>query len=93
MTVKEIMERAGTTETGRALAYIKDAMEEMAVSSETHVKTDDINIIKDQRFYDLPSDLVKLIDARCKHHDNDDDKYRSIPRSIYEPVVVDEDGV
>ena len=51
MTVKEIMERAGTTETGRALAYIKDAMEEMAVSSETHVKTDDINIIKDQRLY------------------------------------------
>ena len=93
MTVKEIMERAGTTETGRALAYIKDAMEEMAVSSETHVKTDEINIIKDQRFYDLPADLVKLIDVRCKHHDNDDNKYRSIPRSIYEPVVVDEDGV
>ena len=87
------MERAGTTETGRALAYIKDAIEEMAISSETHVKVDDINIIKDQRFYDLPSDLVKLIDVRCKHHNNDDDKYRSIPRSIYEPVLVDEDGV
>ena len=92
MTVKEIMERAGTTETGRALAYIKDAMEEMAVSSETHVKTDEINIIKDQRFYDLPSDLLKLIDVRCKDHNNEDGKYRSIPRSIHEPILVDEDG-
>ena len=28
MKVKELMERAGTTETGRALAYIKDGLEE-----------------------------------------------------------------
>ena len=93
MTGKEIMERAGTTETGRALAYIKDAIEEMAISSETHVKVEKFNLVKDKRFYDLPSDAVKIIDVRCKHHNNDDDKYRSIPRSIYEPVLVDEDGV
>ena len=93
MKVKEIMERAGTTETGRALAYIKDAIEEMAISSETHVKVEKFNLVKDKRFYDLPSDAVKIIDVRCKHHNNDDDKYRSIPRSIYEPVLVDEDGV
>jgi len=93
MTVKEIMERAGTTSTGRALAYIKDALDEMAISSETHVKVDYISIAKDKRFYDLPSDLVKLIDVRCKHHNNNDNKYRSIPRSIYEPALVDQDGV
>ena len=34
MTVKEIMERAGTTETGRAIAYIKDALEEINTISE-----------------------------------------------------------
>jgi len=92
MTVKEIMERAGTTSTGRALAYIKDALEEIAISSETHVKTDKISISEDVRFYTLPSDLVKLIDVRCLDHNNEDGKYRSIPRSIYEPVLVDEDG-
>ncbi len=86
------MERAGTTETGRALAYIKDAIEEMAISSETHVKVGNISIVEDQRFYDLPSDLVKLMDVRCKDHDNEDNKYRSIPRSIHEPRLVDEDG-
>jgi len=90
--VKEIMERAGTTVTGRAVAYIKDALEEIAILSPADVKVDDINIVKDQRFYTLPSDLVNLLDVRVKDHDNEDGKYRSIPRAIYEPAIVDEDG-
>ena len=93
MKVKEIMERAGTNQTGRAIAYIKDALDEMNILSETHVTTERIDITEDQRFYDLPQDCVKVLDIRCKHHNNEDDKYRSIPRSIYEPLVVDEDGV
>ena len=40
MTVKEIMERAGLTETGRAIAYIKDAIEELNMISETHIRLD-----------------------------------------------------
>ena len=93
MKVKEIMERAGTVETGRAVAYIKDALDEMNILSETHINTERIDITADQRFYDLPQDCVKVLDIRCKHHNNEDGKYRSIPRSIYEPLVVDEDGV
>ena len=92
MKVKEIMERAGTVQTGRAIAYIKDALDEMNILSETHVNTERIDITADQRFYDLPQDCVKILDIRCKHHNNDDSKYRSIPRSIYEPLIVDEDG-
>ena len=87
------MERAGTVETGRAVAYIKDALDEMNILSETHINTERIDITADQRFYDLPQDCVKVLDIRCKHHNNEDGKYRSIPRSIYEPLVVDEDGV
>ena len=34
MKVREIMERAGLRETGRALAYIKDALEELNLISE-----------------------------------------------------------
>ena len=93
MKVKEIMERAGTNQTGRAIAYIKDALDEMNILAETHINTERIDITADQRFYDLPQDCVKILDIRCKHHNNEDDKYRSIPRSIYEPLVVDEDGV
>ena len=93
MKVKEIMERAGTNQTGRAIAYIKDALDEMNILSETHITTQRMDINKDQRFYSVPNDCLKILDIRCKNHNNNDSKYRSIPRSIYEPLVVDEDGV
>ena len=93
MKVKEIMERVGMVETGRALAYIKDALDEMNILSETHVTTTRIDINANQRFYAIPNDCLKILDIRCKHHNNEDGKYRSIPRSIYEPVIVDEDGI
>ena len=92
MKVQEIMERAGVTQTGFAIAYIKDALDEMNVISETHITTQRMDINKDQRFYSIPNDCVKILDIRGKHHDNQDGKYRSIPRSIYEPRIVDEDG-
>ena len=79
-------------ETGRALAYIKDALAEMNILSETHITTERIDITEDQRFYNIPNDCIKILDIRCKHHNNEDEKYRSIPRSIYEPSIVDEDG-
>tara|TARA_R100000687_G_scaffold78698_1_gene72253 strand:+ start:73 stop:354 length:282 start_codon:yes stop_codon:yes gene_type:complete len=92
MKVLEIMERAGASDTGRAVAYIKDALEEMNMISETHVTTERINIIKDQRFYSFPSDMVKILDIRCKNHLNVDNEYRSIPRMIGEPLRKDTDG-
>lgn len=92
MKVKEIMERAGMTQTGRAIAYIKDALDEVNIISETHITTQRMDINENQRFYSVPNDCLKILDIRCKHHNNDDSKYRSIPRSIYEPTIVDEDG-
>ena len=92
MKVKEIMERVGMTQTGRAIAYIKDALDEINILSETHITTERIDITENQRFYELPNDCLKIMDIRCKHYNNEDEKYRSIPRSIYEPTIVDEDG-
>ena len=92
MKVQEIMERAGIPETGRAIAYIKDALEEMNLISETHVQTARIDIISGQRFYELPKDMVKILDIRCKDHENEDGTYRSIPRMIHEPTIEDTDG-
>ena len=92
MKVQEIMERVGVTDTGRAIAYIKDALEEMNIISETHFKNVRIDITKDQRFYDFPSDMVKILDIRCKNHLNVDDEYRSIPRMLGEPLRKDADG-
>ena len=93
MKVKELMERVGITQTGRAIAYIKDGLDEMNMMAETHVNVERIDISKNQRFYDMPNDAIKLIDIRCKNHDNANDEYRSIPRSIYKPATEDADGI
>ena len=93
MTVNEIMERVGIAETGRAIAYIKDGLDEMNMIAETHVRVDRIDINKNQRFYDMPNDSIKLIDIRCKNHDNANDEYRSIPRSVHKPSTEDSDGI
>ena len=92
MKVKEIMERAGTNQTGRAIAYIKDALDEMNILSETHVTTTRIDIAENQRYYEFPNDMIKVIDIRCKNHSNGRDEYRSIPRTIHKPPTEDADG-
>ena len=92
MKVKELMERVGMVETGRALAYIKDGLDEMNMKADTHVNVERIDITKDQRFYDFPRDALKIIDIRCKNQDNANDEYRSIPRSIHKPATEDADG-
>ena len=91
MKVQEVMERAGMSETGRAIAYIKDALEEINMISPTHVATTRINIVENQRYYDLPNDMIKLLDIRCKNHFNSKDEYRTINRHMYEPYTEDAD--
>ena len=93
MKVNELMERVGMAETGRAIAYIKDGLDEMNMISETHVRVDRIDVNNNQRFYDMPNDSIKLIDIRCKNHNNANNEYRSIPRSIHKPATDDADGV
>ena len=93
MKVKELMERTGMTETGRAIAYIKDGLDEMNMLAETHITTERIDIADNQRFYTLPNDSLKIVDVRCKNQNNSDDEYRSIPRSISPPPTEYADGV
>ena len=92
MTVQELMERVGITETGRAIAYIKDGLEEINILAETHITTQRIDIVKDQRFYDLPHDLIKILDIRGKNHLNTKDEYRSLPRLVGNLNNKDADG-
>ena len=93
MKVKELMERCAMTQTGLAIAYIKDGMEDLNIKFETHTKTQRIDITEDQRFYKFPKDMVKLIDIRMKNHLNGKDEYRSIPRMMHQPTIKDGDGV
>ena len=87
------MERAGITETGRAIAYIKDGLDEMNMLAETHVTTQRMDITEDQRYYDIPNDAIKILDIRCKNERNSKDEYRGIPRTVGQPVTEDADGV
>ena len=92
MKVEEIMERAGIVQTGKAISYIKDGLNDMNLISETHVDTVRVDININQRFYDLPGNAVKILDIRCKHHNNSNSKYQSIPRMTYEPETEGTDG-
>ena len=92
MKVKELMERVGVNKTARAIAYLKDGLEELNIISETDIKTVRLNIEENKRFYDLPVDAVQLKSVRVKNHLNSKDEYRSIPRLVYEPTIHDSDG-
>ena len=89
MTVKELMERVGSNQTGRIVAYIKDGLEEIGMLTETHTEIQLFNIEENKRFYWLPSNMIKMMDITVKNHLNSKDEYRSIPRMIHEPVVKD----
>ena len=91
--VKELMERVGSSETGRIIAYIKDGLDEMNMIGETHVTTQRIDINTNQRFYDIPNDAIRILDIRCKNQGNAADEYRSIPRTINPPSTEDADGI
>tara|TARA_R100000458_G_C8141889_1_gene152747 strand:- start:328 stop:615 length:288 start_codon:yes stop_codon:yes gene_type:complete len=95
MKVKELAERLGgeAIPTGKLIAYIKDGLEEINMISETHIDAERIDIIKDKRFYDLPHDYIRIIDVRCKNHENTKDEYRSIPRMVGSPLIKDADEV
>ena len=92
MTVKELMERVGINQTGRAVAYIKDGLEEIQMLTEVHTRLERFDITAKQRFYTLPNEMVKMIDIRVKNHLNSKDEYRSIPRMIHEPAIKDADN-
>jgi hypothetical protein len=91
MKVKEVMERVGSRETGRIVAYVKDALREINMKHATHTFTENIDLTKDQRFYDLPEDCLKILNVRGKNHLNTKDEYRDLPRLVTEPLITDKD--
>ena len=90
MRVQEVMERVGTAQTGRAVAYIKDALEEVNMLHETHTRVGQFDIVQDQRNYRLSNDLLKILSITCLNHLNTNDEYRQIPRLLTEPLIRDD---
>ena len=52
-----------------------------------------MDIIANKRYYPLPSDMLSLIGIKAKNHQNNEDKYREIPRMIYKPIEQDVDDI
>ena len=47
--------------------------------------------MKNKRYYEIPTDALKIVDIKIKGHLNDNDEYRSIPRLLDEPRSQDSD--
>jgi hypothetical protein len=62
MIVLKLMELAvpGWKETGTAIEWMKEAIEEMRLNDSIEVHTEKIDIVKNQRYYPLPQELVAL---------------------------------
>ena len=88
MTLKELMERAGTTNQGYSIAYLKDAMREVNMMIEDNVVSSKADVIKDQRFYSFPTNFISLKNVMI--YDSDETEYIKIAR-VLETDSVDED--
>lgn len=81
MTVKELMERIGIADEGFSIAYINDAVREIQNMIEDNVvREQNTSIVKDQRYYDLPTGMIKLLKVLI--YDGDNEIYVQIPRTV-----------
>ena len=88
MPLKELMERAGTSNQGYSIAYLKDAMREINMMIEDNVVASKANIVKDQRYYSFPANFISLKDVMV--YDTDEAEYVKIDR-VLETENVDKD--
>ena len=66
----------------------ESAGEDVIIAGSIPTKYD---IVQNKRYYEIPTDALKLIDIKIKGHLNDNDDYRSVPRLLDEPRVKDTD--
>lgn len=88
MTIQEIMERAGTTNTNLVIAWIKDAIHLIQSNQNDNVATWKTNITDGQREYPFPANLIKLRNISIL--DTGDDKYKKIKRLLNDPVITED---
>ncbi len=93
MTVQEVMERVGMTETTMAIAWINDAIHHIQSNSKEKIKVSKQDIIKsvdgDDNNYILPADMIALESISIK--DTAEDKYKKIRRLNKQPHYLIED--
>ena len=81
MTVLEIMERAGISQTTLALAWIKDAVHHIKSNTKESLKVNKQNVISSEKDYEFPADMI-AIDSVSILDTKDDNKYKRISRLV-----------
>jgi hypothetical protein len=84
------------TVVSNSILIISDTITEEAAGANITIRGQSNNysdIIKDKRFYSIPSDAIKIKDIRVKNHLNTDDQWRSIPRMVGKPLNTDKDEI
>ena len=66
----------------------ESAGEDVIITGSIPTKYD---IVQNKRYYEIPTDALKLIDIKIKGHLNDNNEYRSVPRLLDEPRTKDSD--
>jgi hypothetical protein len=94
MTMKQLMERAGTSNFGFANAFLEDGIREINMMIEESVAVGTTTLTKDQRFYGMEegdiSGLVKILYVSILDEDTGD--YYKIPR-VVNIDTVDKDNI
>ena len=89
MTVLEIMERYGISQTTLGLAWIKDAVHHIKSNTKESLKINKQNVISGEKEYEFPADMI-AIDSVSILDTKDDNKYKRI-RRISGNIIVSED--
>ena len=90
MTVQEMMERSGMTETNLTIAWIKDAIHLIQSQYEENIGTWKTNISDGTRDYPLPANMIKLKSISVL--DTQDDQYKRIRRITSKPIVSEDNS-
>ena len=88
MTVQEIMERSGMTETSLSIAWIKDAIHLIQSQYGDNIATWKTDITDGTREYPFPANMIALKSVSIK--DTTDSKYKKIRRLVGEPTVTED---
>ena len=60
MKIRELMELAGVTKTGLAIALVKDALTEIELSAKENITQYTTDLTADRSSYNLPSNVVEV---------------------------------
>ena len=88
MTIQEVMERVGTTDTNITIAYIKDAIHLINSNNEENIATWKTNIVDGQREYPFPANLINVKSISVLDQINS--KYKLIQRLVHDNAVIED---